>query len=379
MRCAADDVPGALVDGELVPDWLTAADAPWLRELLLATAAFHGRPFAELRVRWRTSAPPPRAGERWRHVLAAVRERLLPRSARATSIRAAVFAASASGANRSEALAAGAAAGGLPEIAVEAAMFADLGDQRLVQWPRELDVDTVRRATNGRFAAALLATANAAELALHGASRAALRTAWLHGAHFRCVTTGVAGAHLRWLPPPGDARAGRRLGAIVPVLAWAQRFELRAQCRWRGARARLVLSTLDALPVGAPVAPFDSRFEREVAAALARELVGWEVVREPAPVVVGERLAFPDFGLLRRDGAGEAWWVELAGLRDPAALPGKLELLAKVPRYVLCLPERVCPPAWAGHLRVVPFPRSRRVPALVAVVRSVVSGSSRID
>lgn len=373
MRCAADEVPGAIVDGELVVDWLTAADAPWLREVLLSTAAFDGRPVAALRAFWRACEVPPRAGARWRHVLAVVRERVLALPCRASSLRATVFAASAAGANRAEALAAGAAAHDLSVAEVEAALFADLGDERTVAWPRELDVDTVRRATNGRLAKALLATASAAELTLHGASRAVLRTAWLHGAHFRCVAADVTGARLRWRALSGDARAGRRLAATVPVLGWARRWELRAECRWRGARCGVVVSSLDALPVGAPVAAFDSRFEAEVAAAFARELVGWEVVREPAPVVVGEQFLFPDFGLVRRGGGGggeERWWVELAGLRDPAALAGKLELLRVVETYVLCVPERWCPAGWHGHPRVVRFGR-RGAAAVVVGVRQV--------
>lgn len=367
MRCAAVDVPAVVVDGELVVDWLAKADAPWLRELLFGTAAFEGRPFAELRAYWRASEVPPRAGARWRHVLAVVRDAVLVPPARATSLRAVVFAAGAAGASRAEALAAGAAASGQPVAVVEAALFGDLGDQRVVQWSAVCDVDAVRRATNGRFAKALLATANAAELELHGASRAVLRTAWLHGAHFRCLAADAAGARLSWRPPVGDARAGRRLAAIVPVLGWARRYELRAPCLWRGVRAVLVLSSLDALPVGAAAATFDSRFEREVAAALTRELVGWSVVREPAPVVVGERLAFPDFGLVRR---GERWWVEVAGLRDPAALAGKLAVLRLVETYVLCVPAGSGPVELGGVERVVRFGRGRgRVREVVAGVR----------
>lgn len=379
MRCAADDVPGVLADGEIVPDWLTAGDAPWLRELLLAAAAFDGRPFAVLRQHWRQVEVPPRAGDRWRHVLTELRELVLPKPRGATALRAAVFTASAAGATREQALAAGAAATGVAVADVPAALFADVGEQRVVRWPAGLEVEAVRRHVNGRFAKALLATANAAELALHGASRAVLRTAWLHGAHFRFVAGGADGARLSWRPPPADARAGLRLAGIVPVLGWARRFELRAECRWRGVRGVLVLSSLDALPVGEPVVAFDSRFEREVAAALAKELVGWDVVREPAPVPVGERLAFPDFGLVWRGGGGgggggvggEWWWVEVAGLRDPAALAGKLALVREVERYVLCLPVERCPPEWAGHARVVVFRRRAGVRDVVPGVRLV--------
>ena len=358
MRCAADTVPCSVVDGELVPDWLTAADVPWLRELLLAAAAFDGRPFGALRESWRRGEVPPRAGARWRPVLSVLQRSVLPgRWQRATSLRALVFAAAAAGASREEALARGAAAVGLRPEQVVAALFADVGEQRAVCWPQGLDPDGLRRATNGKFAQRLLATANGAELTLHGASRAVLRTAWLQGAHFRHVGCEGVAAKLRWLPPPGDGRAGRRLAALVPVLPWARRFVLRAQCRWRGVRGTFVLSSLDALPVGNAPAPFDSKLEHELAGALVRTFAGWEVQREPAPLPVGERLAFPDFGLWRCGSAARPWWVELAGLRDRAALVDKVALLAREKRYVLCLEARFCPAELVDHPRVVRFRR----------------------
>lgn len=385
----ADAVPGTLVDGELVPDWLGTADVPWLRELLLQARAFDGEPFAMLASAWRRSDVPPRAGARWRPVLATLRALLLPRDERrglaavARRLRASVFAAVANGSSRAEALAAGAAACALSPAKVEAALFADVDAPLRVRWPAWLDADGLRRATNGRFAAALLATASAARLALYGASRAVLRTAWLHGACFRIaatrskpageLTAGLA-ADLVWQPTAGDARAGRRLASVLPVLPWARRFELRACCRWRGERANLVLSSLDALPVGTAPASFDSALEADVADALVRTFAarGGQLVREPAPVPCGEQLAFPDF-VVTVPGAGPPWWLEVAGLRDPAALPGKLQLLARLPSYVLCVPRLRCPVALATHARVVPFARGKRgITDIVAGVQRLV-------
>lgn len=402
--CPADAVPGTLVDGELLPDWLATADTPWLRDLLLQAAAFAERPFAELSAVWRRTDVPPRAGARWRAVLATLRNLLLPRRAKAPAgagheLRRVVFAAVARGATREKALAAGAVATGLATAEVAARLFADLGEQRLVTWPAGLDPDRLRRATNGRFAQALLATASAAELELYGRSRTVLRTAWLHGASFRCVGGDADGARLVWSPALGDTHAGRRLAALVPVLGLARRFVLRAACRWRGRRGTLVLSSLDALPVGELSAPFDSRLEAAVAARLQTELPGFELVREPAPLSLGSGLAFPDFALrplacashaaanaddgavLGREArraerfAEPSWWLELAGLRDPRALAGKVALLEREVRYVLCVPRAQCPDELAGHVRVVPFGRGARgIAELVAGVRRVVGG-----
>jgi hypothetical protein len=45
-------------------------------------------------------------------------------------------------------------------------------------------------------------------------------------------------------------------------------------------------------------------------------------------------MAFPDF-LLRHRASGAEWLIEIAGLRDPAALPRKLALLEAGTRLVL--------------------------------------------
>ena len=400
----ADAVPGTLVDGELLPDWLATADTPWLRDLLLQAVAFDGQPFAALAAVWRQNDVPPRAGARWRAVLATLRELLLPRRSAGAGgseclLRRVVFAAVARGATRAEALAAGSAATGIAADSVAARLFADLGAQRCVKWPPGLDADQLRRATNGRFAQALLATAHEAELELHGQSRAVLRTAWLHGASFCYVAGDADGARFVWTPASGDARAGRRLAALVPVLGWARRFVLRAGCRWRGGRGTLVLSSLEALPVGEVPAVFDSKLEAAVAARLCAELPSWELVREPAPLPLDGGLAFPDFALRPRAGPNSAaargsgersrafvlglvertaepsWWVELAGLRDPRALAGKVALLERESCYVLCLPRARCPAELAKHARVVPFGRGKRgIAELVAGVRRVVGG-----
>ncbi len=375
MPCAADRVPCARIDGELVPDWLSAADQPWLRELLLDAGAFVGRPLASLQARWRASEPPPRAGARWPLVLQVVQRRLVPRSAcsAATALRIRVFGAVAAGVARAEALAAAAAEFGLEPAAVPAALFADLGAQRVVRWPAELDATSLRLEANTWLARQLLATATSAELELQGASRAVLRTAWLNGTWFRCLAADPSGARLQWRPGPGDRGAGRRLAAMVPVLPWARRYVLRATCRWRGAAGTFVLSSLDELMPGAAPAAFDSQLERELAAALVRELPEWDVTREPASLPRGDRLAFPDFALQRRCGGGAAWWLEVAGLRDPAALAGKLELLRAEERYLLCVPRRWCPAALAAEPRVCAFAGRADVGSMAAWVRSCVA------
>ena len=60
---------------------------------------------------------------------------------------------------------------------------------------------------------------------------------------------------------------------------------------------------------------------------------------------------------LRRRGSSNMWWLELAGLRDPAALPGKLALLHQLPNYLLAVPRAACPAPLPDHPRLLRFAR----------------------
>jgi hypothetical protein len=65
---------------------------------------------------------------------------------------------------------------------------------------------------------------------------------------------------------------------------------------------------------------------------------------------------------------GARWWLELAGLRDPTQLAGKLRLLQQEPRYLLALPRRWCVPELVSHPRVVGFGRRVAATVLAAAV-----------
>lgn len=357
-------------DGELTPVWLTAHDQPWLRDLLLDAEAFVGRPRHRLLHYWARSDPDPRAGHKLRPVRHVLLQALSPRFARRdrSQLRCALFTASATGLERDQALAAVAAEFGTAAAAVEHGLFGDLPHERPLQWPAPAwsPADLMLR-TNTASAGALLTTATAATLRLRGAARAVLRTAWLLGAHFELLGHHDGGglAELRWRPAAGDSRAGRRLAGLLPVLPWARRFELRADCHWRTQRGRFVLGHADALQPGPAPTPFDSELERRFAREFAQQAPDWQLLREPVPIACGRTLAFPDFELRRR-GSERGWWLEIAGLRDRAALPGKLALLQQEPRYLLCVPRAACREALPLHPRLLVFARHLAVTTVLA-------------
>ena len=376
-----------LADGELIPTWCTAHDLPWLRDLLIEASAFAARPQHELLRRCRASDPDPRAGRKLA-VARTVLMRLLRRDRtrdpalgegprRRTpaprTLRRELFAA-ATRHSRDQALTNVAANHGLSTTALHAMLFADLEHTRTLHWPTPPPTPSdLLLACNRALAQALLRSATSATLTLSGHSRTVLRTAWLLGAHFRVLRHATNTATLRWQPPPHETRAAHRLARLLPVLPWARRFELRARCRWLTHDGTFVVTSHDQLLPGPEPRAFDSQLEQRFAADVAVQAPEWELLREPVPLQRGEQLAFPDFLLRRRgdgegDGGADGWWIELAGLRDAGALAGKVELLRREARYVLCVPARALPVDLRGHARVVAFARRVDVAAVLACV-----------
>jgi hypothetical protein len=348
------------VDGELVPAWLDDRDRPWLRDLLHEAATACGRPVGELARRWRTADPDPRAGRRAavaQHVVLALLRRAAEVPAGGPRLRAALFAAASSGQARDQALAAVAAAFATTPDDVLAQLFADLPHERRLRWPNPpLGPGHVLLAANLALAQGLLRRATAATLRLRGASRAVLRTAWLHGAYFRVRSFDGECGELTWRPGPVGPRRPHGLAAITPVLPWVQRYELRAHCQLANTQGTVVLATGDPLLPGPEPRRFDSALERAFARDFAALAPDWQVLREPVPLAVGDGLAFPDFEL-RHAATGQRWLLEIAGLRDRKALARKVELLAAHPRLVLCVPGRGLGAELAAHPRVLPFGR----------------------
>jgi predicted nuclease of restriction endonuclease-like RecB superfamily len=371
-------VPIGRAADELLPCWYSDRDRPWLRDLLAEVEACAGRPLAELAARWRRATTDPRAGRRAagvRHlVLRALRARR--RSEDLGPLRRELFTAVAGGADRAAALAAIAAGHGRSAEDLAAHLFDDLPHARPVDCPDFLlDPTRLALATNLAIAKAVLLGAEAAELRLSGASRAVLQTAWLHGAHFSVRRATAATADLAWARAPDAAGPARGLAAIVPVLPWARRFELRARCRLGELAGTFVLTSHDPILPGPEPRTFDSRLERRFARDLRALSPDWELLREPVPLLLGGgRMVFPDF-LLRHRGHGSAWLVEIAGLRDRGALDDKLAVLAAEPRFLLCLPAALVPAGFETHPRVLPF--GRRVDAAALLGR--LDRFSRLD
>jgi predicted nuclease of restriction endonuclease-like RecB superfamily len=356
------DLPFTLAGDEVVPMWLSDRDRPWLRDLLDEVEAAAGHRLTALRRRWRRQGRDARAGPR-----RAILEHLLlhtvllqerPPSRRA--LRELVFALGANGVEPSQALAQAAAQLGIPQERIQEELFADLPMARRV--PRlttRPDASQLLWLGNRLLAQGLLQNVQAATLRLRGAARAVLRTAWLHGCWFRSAVHGSEAGE--WL---GEVTQATGLPALLPVLPWAEWFELRAQGRFGGREALLVLRSGDPLLPGPEPRAYDSQLERHFAADFAAATTAYRLLREPAPLVLSTGLAFPDFACMPT-AAGTPWLVEVTGLRDRDALPHKLALLEH-PHCLLSLPAALIPADWRSHPRVLGHRRRVDVPALLA-------------
>jgi uncharacterized protein len=72
---------------------------------------------------------------------------------------------------------------------------------------------------------------------------------------------------------------------------------------------------------------------------MATHAPGWRVLREPAAIDAGARLAFPDFLLEHREAVDRRWWVEIVGFWTADYLVHKLATYraANLARVILCI------------------------------------------
>ncbi len=196
---------------------------------------------------------------------------------------------------------------------------------------------------------ALLFRATGVTLEVEGNARALVRTAKLRGLICTVSGTSCGDTVLEVSGPLALFRRtilyGRALGALVPHLAWCPRFRLRAACLLEERLVDLHLGTGDPILPADPPRQYDSQIEERFARDFRKLAPDWDVLREPEPVVSGNRLVFPDFALQHRHDAARRWLLEIVGYWTPDYVRRKLALYreARVPNLILCIDEaRAC-------------------------------------
>ena len=344
-------------EGVSIPDYLEPHDLPWLRALLEAFERFEGRPRRELdrhlREPLRCPSPKPKREAAARVLYGLCRDQVAP-PVSPRKLRAALFSAAAAEAAADPArLRTEIAANfGLTPQDVDDILFADLPAERPVtRLPADLSPSELAARTNLAIAQGILRRASEVVVELRGNSRAVVRVARIRGL---IVVARAA-------PPFADCDVrlsisgplalfrktvvyGRALASLLPALSWCDRFCLHARCGV-GVRAHVY-----EIRKGDPIAPgdepraYDSRLEARFARDFKKAAPDWDLVREPEPVAVGDRLIFPDFALEHRRDRRRVL-LEIVGFWTPQYLDHKLDALrrAELDDLIICIDaERNC-------------------------------------
>lgn len=338
-------------EGRVVPHYLTERDHPWLRVLIDEYERYVGRPRRELDDRMREPLPCP--SPRGKQVLAA---RVLDRSyggrtapaVQPIAARAAVFAAGTCAEDRTTVLERVASDFGVAPAALEDSLFADLPGERLVVAPEQpVGAAEVALRANLSLVQGILFRSTRVEIDLIGNARAVVRHAKLRGLICSVPTrAGPSGrAAIEISGPLSVLRRtllyGRALAELVPLLAWCERFQMRAECVLRGETHALVVSSGDPIFPAAEPRRYDSKIEERFARDFRRIASDWDVTREPEPVNAAGKLIFPDFLLRHRRPSGRCWLLEIVGFWTPDYLSRKLSDLrsARIENLILCIDD----------------------------------------
>lgn len=344
-------IPHSIRQGQILPHYLTAADHPWLRELLEVYDGFVGRARRELETRLQEPLA-CHAPEARRRVAIRTLDRLYPDRPRAAvspmRAREALFCqASRSEGPRSSILEEVAASLGIQVAELEEALFGDLpGERKLQQLPSPLGADELALRVNLLLAQAILFRSRSIEIEAEGNARAIVRHAKLQGLMITLLPRSTEKDAILEVSGPYTLFRrtlvyGRAMASLVPFLKWCTRFEVRSRSVLRQRERDFVIGPGDPIFPAATPRRHDSKLEERFMRDFRRLAPSFDIVREPEPVKVGDRFIYPDFAIERRNDPSSRWLVEIVGFWTPDYLEKKLRDLreADIPRLILCLDE----------------------------------------
>jgi predicted nuclease of restriction endonuclease-like RecB superfamily len=347
-----EKLPIRIHDGEVTPRFLGDADVPWIRALIELVDSHLGAPWRDLEAALRQ--PVLDHVPRRRQALAvAVLRRLLRGRVRSPisprRVRAVVFDRAAVGHERHIILAEAGERLGLAAEAVERALFADLPSERHVVPPETMPTPIeLALQANLFLCRTLLTRAVAIRVQIRGNARSVVRTARLRGLLCTVIRESKAMDVALELSGPlslfrRTTLYGRALGAMLPSLAWCDRFDLLATLMISDGAVRFRLQSGDPFLPAREGKRYDSAVEERLARDLHRFAPSWAISREPEPVPVGRSLIFPDFALFDRHDPARRWLLEIVGFWTPDYLANKLRLYnsAGIVNLILCVDERL--------------------------------------
>lgn len=374
-------VPLSVHQGRVFPHFLGAQDHPWLRRVVEEIERFVGHRQRELARRllepFPFAAPSTKLGAAT-HVLVRLwsqrQEAIVP----PRHARAAVFGAAAhSQADPAQVIAEVASCLRVSEAGLRASLFADLPGEKLVgPCPDGLSPVELAPRINLAIAQSLLFRSSGVQIDIVGNARVIVRQAKLRGLICTVAPRGSEGdASLEISGPYALFRRtqlyGRSLGQLLPLLAWCDRFRLRANCFVRDQELTLELGSGDPVFPAREPRRFDSQLEERFARDFRRAAPDWDIVREPEPVMAGRAMIFPDFAIQHRVD-GRRWLIEIVGFWTPEYVARKLAQYraARLARFILFVDEtRSCAgEALPTGAIVIPFRRKIDAGAVLQVI-----------
>ena len=366
-------------DGIATLALLEEQDFPWISALIDEMEAAIGQPWRTLLER--IACLPSRSGPaRQAAVIHALRSGISGRQAgalRASTIRRELFGKMALDQTaRAARLAEAAARLATTVEQIEIAMWADLPAERIVVMPKARPTAmAVAAAANLSMIQRALTRCHSVRLQLTGNSRAIARLVALRGlimtAHMResAIELSISGPLALF---HRTTVYGRAMGGIVPQLAGCERFVLEAECEVQNQPTLLRIVQPVLLPTSEPPRRYDSALEARFARDFAKHAPDWRLLREPTPVDVAGRLAFPDFLLEHRADDARRWWVEIVGFWTADYLRQKLATYraARLSHVILCIDANraVDTHDLPAHARIVRFSKSIPVDSILQIV-----------
>ena len=347
---------------EIIPQFLGPNDYPWLRLAIAEYNRFIGRPKQELKKRKRQ--PFPFYAPKGKLELAfATLDRLHaskpePTKTKPSQIRRELF---TYGANRMtptpqnwadiRANCVEETAGKLnmgPET-VDKHLFSDFIEERLV--PKSIEVVDAEMLTfeaNYLLIQGFLFRAKMIQIEMLGASRPVIRMAKLGG--LICILKKVNDVEILEISGPlvlfrQTLVYGRHLAKILPALLWTHRFKLIAEIQFKKHRDGGILRIDSSSPFfryNEIPKQFDSKVEENFFCEFMRVAPDWDIIREPEPIDLSDKMIFPDFLLRSRKNPSETYLLEIIGFWTKEYLEEKIRDLnrAKIKNLILCVEEK---------------------------------------
>ena len=248
---------------------------------------------------------------------------------------------------------------------LDAVLYADLPSERIIpDIPDEPGCLELMLLANTYLIKSIVQRSQRIEIRLRGRARPVVRQARLRG--LICVVTPLMGDSLYEVclslsGPLGIFRHaklyGRLLVEVVPFLPLCDRFEVAVVVPGRDDTRTWMIRSGDPIKPAASSA-YDSRVERRFAGDFGKATKDFDLVREPQPIVAGQRLIFPDFAIKHRTDPHKNWYLEIVGYWTQAYLDKKAADLrrANIDNLIICVDRKLGSGAdWPSYARVIPF------------------------